>query len=139
MGLVTGMFFHAFLEGIPLNSVAEDWSSPYVLGIALHNLPISYVIGQYLFEKSKRIRPIPVLTIGLFAIATPLGIIFGDYVPRDWHPYLLAVVGGIFLHISAVIIFESNQQHRMDWGKFILVIAGMALAWVGHLSHSHTI
>ena len=51
--------------------------------------------------------------------------------------YFLAIVGGIFLHISSVIIFESNKNHKMDWQKIILVICGVVLALGGHLFHHH--
>ena len=63
-------------------------------------------------------------------------MVFGDYFNPNWQPYFLALVGGIFLHISSVIIFESNKNHKMDWQKLFLVIAGVGLALVNHLFHS---
>jgi hypothetical protein len=51
----------------------------------------------------------------------------------------LALVGGIFLHISSVIIFESNKNHKMDWMKIILVIAGVGLALINHLPFSRAL
>ena len=41
VGLLVGMFIHAFIEGIPLAGMHLD--SPYLLGILVHNLPISVV------------------------------------------------------------------------------------------------
>ena len=41
-----GMFIHAFLEGIPLANITEI-SSPYLLGIVFHNLPISFILGAF--------------------------------------------------------------------------------------------
>ncbi|MDO4763692.1 MAG: ZIP family metal transporter [Flavobacteriaceae bacterium] len=134
VGLILGMFIHAFLEGIPL--AHEEEISPYLLGILVHNLPISFVLGAFLLREKKNLK-IAWITISLFAIASPLGILFGDYFPADWRGYFLALSGGIFLHISSVIIFESNKSHKMDWEKMLLVVLGIAMALSGHLFHEH--
>ncbi|MGZ5211336.1 MAG: ZIP family metal transporter, partial [Kaistella sp.] len=77
------------------------------------------------------------LVIAFFAIASPLGLLIGNYLNPDFKVYFLALVGGIFLHISSVIIFESNKNHNIDWSKILMVICGVALALVGHLFHDH--
>ncbi len=64
-------------------------------------------------------------------------MILGAYFDPSLQPYFLAVVGGIFLHISSVIIFESNKNHNVNWSKIGLVILGVALAVLGHSFHSH--
>ncbi len=50
VALMVGLFFHAFIEGIPLANETEVLS-PYLTGILFHNLPISFVLGAYLFGK----------------------------------------------------------------------------------------
>jgi len=77
------------------------------------------------------------LIVALFALASPMGMLLGNYFNPDLQPYFLAVVGGIFLHISSVIIFESNKNHNINWSKIGLVILGVSLALVMHLFHSH--
>lgn len=138
VALMAGMFIHAFLEGIPLAST-ENPSSPYLLGIVFHNLPISFILGTFLLGKGspKNSRSLSWVIISLFALASPLGLVFGGYFSRDLQPYFLALVGGIFLHISSVIIFESNKNHKMDWQKILLVISGALLALLNHLLHTH--
>lgn len=134
-GLIVGLFIHAFIEGIPLASETEVFS-PYLQGIIFHNLPISFVLGAFLF-RSKKLSAYSWLIIILFAGASPLGLLLGKYFNPDWQPYFLAIVGGIFLHISSVIIFESNKNHNTDWTKIGLVILGVLLAMTGHLFHHH--
>lgn len=131
--LVVGLFIHAFIEGIPL--AGDKVSMAYLLGIAVHNLPISFVLGAFLFSKKWTLPS--VLVVLLFALASPAGVVLGKYFNPNWQPYFLALVGGIFIHISSVIIFESNKNHRMDWAKIILVMLGVALAYLTHLAHSH--
>lgn len=135
LALMIGMFIHAFLEGIPLTN-ETDILNPYLMGILFHNLPISFVLGAFLIQKGKFSRT-SWLIIGIFAIASPLGLLVGNYFNPNLKVYFLALVGGIFLHISAVIIFESNKNHNIDYSKILLVILGVGLALAGHLFHTH--
>ncbi|MFC5873688.1 ZIP family metal transporter [Chryseobacterium arachidis] len=140
VALMLGLFIHAFIEGIPLANEEHEFS-PYLLGIVFHNLPISFILGAFLFnrkEGSKGSSYPSLLIVALFALASPMGMLLGNYFNPDLQPYFLAVVGGIFLHISSVIIFESNKNHNIDWVKIGLVILGVSLALIMHLFHSHS-
>lgn len=135
LALILGMFVHAFIEGIPLANEMDIYS-PYLQGILFHNLPISFVLGLFLF-KNKKLLSLSWLIIILFAIASPLGMFLGHYFNPNLQLYFLAIVGGIFLHISSVIIFESNKNHNTDWIKIGVVILGVGLAMIAHLFHHH--
>ncbi|ROI10419.1 zinc permease [Chryseobacterium sp. H3056] len=135
VALMIGMFIHAFLEGIPLANETEVLS-PYLTGILVHNLPISFILGAFLV-KNRKFSASALLIISLFALASPLGVILGKYFNPEWEIYFLAVVGGIFLHISSVIIFESSKNHNVDWRKIGLVMLGTLLAMTGHFFHHH--
>lgn len=135
VSLMIGLFIHAFIEGIPLAGENDPYSS-YLQGILVHNIPISFVLGAFLFS-NKRFTAYSWIILSLFALASPLGIFFGRYFNPSWEPYFLAIVGGIFLHISSVIIFESNKNHNIDWSKIFFVILGVLLALVGHIFHHH--
>lgn len=142
VALMVGLFVHAFIEGIPLAN-EEHELSPYLLGIVFHNLPISFILGAFLFNRkegkeSKSTSYPSILIVALFALASPMGMLLGNYFNPELQPYFLAIVGGIFLHISSVIIFESNKNHNIDWVKIGLVILGVSLALVMHLFHDHS-
>lgn len=135
IALIVGMFIHAFIEGIPLANEAKVLS-PYLQGIIFHNLPISFILGAFLF-KNKKFSTNSWMIIALFALASPMGMLLGRYFNPNLLPYFLAIVGGIFLHISSVIIFESNKNHNTDWQKIGLVILGVVLALFAHTLHGH--
>ncbi len=135
IALMIGLFIHAFLEGIPLAN-QETVLSPYLTGILVHNIPISFILGAFLV-KNKKFSATSFLIISLFALASPMGFFLGKYFNSDLEVYFLALVGGIFLHISSVIIFESNKHHNVDWKKLGLVMLGVLLAMTSHLTHSH--
>ena len=135
-GLVLGMFIHAFIEGIPL-AKEDEIASPFLLGILFHNIPISFVLGSFLLsEKKNKVQSWFIII--LFALASPLGMMLGEFISPVWQVYFLAITGGIFLHISSVIIFESNKNHKMDWEKMILVVLGILLALLVHFLHDHS-
>lgn len=135
--LMVGLFIHAFIEGIPLANETNPLS-PYLLGILFHNLPISFILGAFLFNRSDSKASYPsIFIVALFALASPMGMLLGNYFNPEWQPYFLAIVGGIFLHISSVIIFESNKNHNINWSKIGLVILGVSLALLMHLFHTH--
>lgn len=133
--LIVGLFVHAFIEGIPLAN-ETNYLSPYLQGILLHKLPISFILGIFLFQNRKFLSS-SWFIVGIFALASPLAIVLGQYFPTDWEIYFSAIVGGIFLHISSVIIFESNKNHNIDWQKITWVIVGVFLALFTHLFHEH--
>lgn len=135
LALMIGLFIHAFLEGIPLSNEKEVLS-PYLTGILVHNIPISFILGAFLV-KNKKFSASAFLIIAIFALASPFGLFLGQYFNPNLEVYFLALVGGIFLHISSVIIFESNKNHNVDWKKIGLVALGILLAMTGHLFHSH--
>ncbi|KEY19697.1 ZIP family metal transporter [Kaistella antarctica] len=135
LALMIGLFIHAFLEGIPLAN-EEVVLTPYLTGILVHNIPISFILGAFLV-KNKKFSPSAFLIISIFALASPLGLILGKYFNPNLEVYFLALVGGIFLHISSVIIFESNKNHNVDWRKIGYVMLGVLLAMSTHLFHQH--
>ena len=135
LGLILGMFIHAFIEGIPLAREYDECSS-YLLGILVHNLPISFVLGAFLLREKKN-KIVALVTILFFAAASPLGMLLGEHMNPKWNSYFLALSGGIFLHIYSVIIFESNKNHKMDWEKILLVILGVFIGILGHIFHEH--
>lgn len=134
--LMFGLFIHAFIEGIPLAKESTVAISPFLQGILIHNIPISFILGAFLFQ-NKKFSTTSWIIIALFASASPLGMYLGKYLNPDYHAYFLAIVAGIFLHISSVIIFESNKNHNIDWEKTAAVILGIAAAFGLHFLHVH--
>ena len=68
----------------------------------------------------------------LFASMTPLGALLGlKFTPEqfglDLH-IILAVVVGMFLHISTTIIFETSENHKFNLLKLTSIIFGCGLA-----------
>jgi hypothetical protein len=78
-----------------------------------------------------------VLMLLLFAGMAPMGAFAGYLLSTgsvtqlaDYFSKIMAVVIGIFLHISTTILFESNNDHRFNLYKLLTVLAGVGLVMV---------
>jgi hypothetical protein len=74
----------------------------------------------------------------VFALITPLGSFTSYAIGANmigglsmYFDRIMAVVVGIFLHISTTILFESSENHRFNLIKFIVIILGASLAFLG--------
>jgi hypothetical protein len=72
------------------------------------------------------------LVLLAFAAMTPIGVLFGFYISPSQIgldvPIILAVVVGMFLHISTTIIFETSENHKFNFIKLISILLGCSLA-----------
>jgi hypothetical protein len=59
----------------------------------------------------------------------PIGMFLGGHVPllAQHSRELMAIVIGIFMHISTTILFESSDVHRIHVGKLAAIIGGTGL------------
>ena len=74
----------------------------------------------------------------LFAIAAPIGFILGKHTGiSNYTLEISAIVSGIFLHISTVILFEANEGHKFNIKKFGAIIFGFLLAYATVSMHMH--
>ena len=69
----------------------------------------------------------------VFALMTPLGslastilLAFGSEGITIYFDYVMAMVIGIFLHVSTSILFETGENHYYNRQKFFTVVIGMA-------------
>lgn len=131
--IMIGICIHSFLEGMPL---AENYAIPglrntMLTGIAIHNVPISIVLVSLLCHNCKKGKLIPIVLLLIFALSAPIGTIVSNQVGAalienysHFFDYMLAMVVGIFLHISTTILFESDEHHRFDFRKLLVIVLG---------------
>lgn len=130
--VLIGLFLHSFLEGMPL---AEGLSTlgiqnRLLTGIIIHNIPISIVLVSLMIQSNiSKIRALIFLSI--FALSAPAGAlltnVLGAHIIGNtevFFNYIMAIVIGIFLHISTTILFETDENHKFNFIKFITMIVG---------------
>lgn len=133
--MLLSLCIHAFFEGMPVGGTHNEHTSDMlVFGIVIHNIPIALALMTLLSQtgiaKSKSI-----LLLSIFAIMTPLGMLLSAYLSHtqtidlsSYYQKIMAVVIGIFLHISTTILFESSENHRFNLQKFGVIILGTLMA-----------
>lgn len=133
-GLFLGLFLHSFFEAMP---IMHHRSHDLLWAIVVHNVPISMVIYATISKLKVRMFS-KVLFMVAFALAGPLGLLFGGTVLADYQKEATAFVAGILLHIATVILFESSDNHKFKTQKMITLLLGFVLAYLTiGLGHSH--
>lgn len=100
------------------------------LGVVLHKIPVAIALMTLLIASGfNKIKSWTVLLI--FSLMAPIGILFGHFGAAHFlldMEILLAIVVGMFLHISTTIIFESSENHKFNFVKLLSLLLGVLLA-----------
>lgn len=128
--ILISLCLHALLEGVPLGGHLHDHAHNSLLtGIVLHKMPVAIVLMTF-FLQSNIGKPKAYFYLLLFALMAPLGVFAGNLFTAlaDFHNEIMAMVIGIFLHISTTILFESSEEHKFSLQKILAIIVGACIA-----------
>ena len=128
--VLISLCLHALLEGIPLGGHLHNHTHNALLtGIVLHKLPVSIVLMTFFLQSGMPKKRAYILLL-LFALMSPLGVFAGNLftILANYHNEIMAMVIGIFLHISTTILFESTDGHKFSFTKIITIIIGTLIA-----------
>ena len=127
--LFISICIHAFMEGIPL---AHNHHHEFLLwAIVIHKVPIAIILGTF-FVKSNIPKMNSILFLLMFSLMSPLGSLAGENITflTTYKTEITAIIIGIFLHISTIILFETSKDHKFNLLKFIAILVGMAVAYM---------
>ena len=122
--LFVSLCLHAFSEGLPIHNADEN----LLLAIVVHKIPIAIVLTSFLLE-TKYSKKIVFSFLFFFGLMSPLGVLLGDKIPffTTYNTEITALIIGVFLHISTIILFESTENHKFNLQKFIAILLGVLL------------
>ena len=123
--LFISLSIHSVLEGFPLHD-----HHTLVYGIVIHKLPVAIILSTFLMRSSLK-KQYGIAFLLLFSIMTPLGTLLAEHLAflAQYSRQLTAIVVGIFLHISTVILFESSEGHKFNINKLIAILIGITAAY----------
>lgn len=126
ISLLIGLNVHAFVEGMPLS---DHHQHELLWAIALHHFPMAMVLASIMIF-SKWDKKWVFLFVILFGLMTPFGAWIGGSISFlvAYSVYINAIVAGVILHISTIILFESSQEYKFNLQKFLSVLLGIAIA-----------
>ncbi|MFM9009271.1 MAG: ZIP family metal transporter [Bacteroidota bacterium] len=142
LAMMLSLSLHSFLEGMPLSSdTGQDGHGHGLLyGIMLHHAPVAFALTSMLTASGLSNRS-AFFYLLIFAAMAPLGAFFsmwaheasGELI-RAAYPALMAIVIGIFLHISTTILFESSSNHRFNLYKMAAITGGGLIGLLAYWS-----
>ncbi len=142
--LLFSLVVHSFLEGSILVQGSEPLGHQHhhavsgnfyriLAGIAIHHIPAAFALMSILVSRLRNFKK-AFFYLSFFAIASPLGLWFSNYVLHDQvqtgkvYTILTGLVAGNFLHISTTILFETSPEHHFNRRKLLATLAGVLLS-----------
>lgn len=122
--LFISLCIHAFTEGMPIH----DGHNNLLWAIMIHKIPIAIVLSSFLVVSNLKKKSV-FLFLLIFALMTPLGVLAGNNIDilMQFTNEIDAIVVGVFLHISTVILFESTENHKFNLQKFAVILLGVII------------
>jgi len=137
MALLFGISLHAFFEGMPFAHEFHQHihlQESLLIGIIIHKIPISIVLTSLFINANYGFRK-TLIYMFIFALASPLGSFISSFganmIDVDIDTYyriVMAIVVGIFMHISTTILFESDKNHHFNLKKMLIILVGVSFA-----------
>lgn len=147
--VMISLWIHAFIEGMPFGGVmpahdhahlhehaghahSHDHRDSLLIGISLHKVTETLVFTALLFStKMPKMRIL--FWVVLFALIAPAGAFVHYFIGENGianiaslTPKVTGVLIGIILHVSTIILFESEEGHKFNWMKFLAILLGIA-------------
>jgi len=122
--LFISLCVHAFSEGLPIHHAGDN----LLWAIVVHKIPIAIVLTSFLISTKFSIKT-NIFFITVFGLMSPLGVYMSEHM-QLFDQYIMeitAVIIGVFLHISTIILFESTENHKFNLQKFIAILLGILL------------
>ena len=122
--IIISLLVHAFFEGMSGCEHYRLW-----LSIFIHKIPVALLFSSFLVDLSLERWKVYGLII-TFGLMTPLGkflVTYADYI-AVFQTQISAIVTGIFMHVSTIILLESNKSHRFNLAKFTVTILAVCIA-----------
>ena len=137
--LFISLSVHSVIEGIPLGNMlqigventAVPYNASFFWGIVFHQIPVAIALMTLLMATKLKRRDAWLILMA-FGFMTPLGVFLGLGITTEQLglnvQLILAVVVGMFLHISTTIIFETTENNKFNLLKLLSIILGVSMA-----------
>lgn len=133
--LFLSLCLHSFVEGMALidpnlHHGHEYNNTSLLVGIIVHKIPIAIILAALMVTNKNGLRT-RLISILIFALTAPVGLYLATTFGRnllDNVANLNALAVGILLHVSTTILFETSENHKFHFKKFIVIIIGLLAA-----------
>ena len=133
MVLQFALCLHSLLEGAILSqdghSHGHGMYDSLLIGIAVHKIPAAVALVSVLMSEIKNSK-ITLTILAIFAISSPVGMLLSEYLQNsnvildNSFDVIMALAAGSFIYISATILFEARQDHKIKLGNIVPALIG---------------
>ena len=122
--LFVSLCLHALSEGLPIHNGNEN----LIWAIVVHKIPIAIVLTTFLLH-TKYSKSTIFIFLTFFGLMSPIGIYLANKVAffTEYQSEITALIIGVFLHISTIILFDSSENHTFNRQKFTAILLGILL------------
>jgi zinc transporter ZupT len=141
-GLTIALCLHSILEGAILShdghSHGHGLYDTLLIGVAIHKMPAAVALASVLISELKNRKTVLVILV-IFSLASPAGMLLSEYlqnaniIMQNSYEIIMALAAGSFIYISATILFEARQDHRIKFSNIIPALLGAGLAIVAEV------
>ena len=135
VGVFISLCIHAFLEGFPLEEMLfKDSNYSYLWAILIHKIPISMTLMILVPDNFSSLKKY--FLLGIFGAMAVFGAISQHFLFLFFEEILAysflinAVITGMLLHISTIILLENQANHKFNLGKLIAILIGFGLSFL---------
>lgn len=125
--LFISLCIHAFSEGLPIEHANDN----LLWAIVVHKIPIAIVLTTYLIHAHFSKKTIAFFLL-IFGLMSPFGVLVADKIDffSVYNREITAIIIGVFLHISTIILFEGSENHKFNIQKFLAIVLGIVFTYL---------
>jgi zinc transporter ZupT len=125
--VLIGVSIHAFFEGFALIG-KQGVNMSLLLGVIIHNIPVAIIVVSGFIQSNCSKRK-SLFMLSIFAIMGVLGSLLSQYIIalKEYQNIVIAFVVGILLHVSLSTLFDSEESHRYNFLRFLIVIIAFVI------------
>ncbi len=137
IGLTVALCLHSLLEGAILShdghAHGHGLYDSLLIGVAVHKMPAAVALVSVLMTELKN-RKVTLIILTVFAISSPIGMLLSEYLQNSQvilsqsYDVIMALAAGSFIYISATILFEARQDHRIKISNIVPALIGALAA-----------
>lgn len=136
--MLFSLCIHALTESMPLGFHHHEHThighshEGYLYAIVIHKIPITIaLVGLMVGLNLPKTKVI--FSLLIFALSAPAGLFISELIGENGNNTeifapIMALAGGVILHVSTTILLESSENHRFNLYKITIILIGFLLA-----------
>ena len=138
-----GIGFHSILDGIAIGAgTMMNLSFIIILAVTIHKFPAALALSSLLVKGKEYTKKKVLLSMFIFALATPVGALVGVFIFQGVDDYIVATALGIsagtFLFISIGDLLPTvYEEHEKGYKNLVSLCLGTLVMILSHTIHIH--